>query len=359
MEVIMRNLRMTALAAAAAALLAAPLLMAQGSGGQGGGGGWGGSGGRGGGGGGEVETLGNNLSVPVVFAEGYSLLGLPTTAVPGGNGLRPFVGQPGYPALEFWDNTTVVQKDGLFYYPQQSNSHWQADWLDGQAGGEQAIVDWGDNLTHQEWTARSVIRVENVLYTNSTLQNLVTYPMVYLFGEGTGEIQGTTGNASLGTYATFYSLNARLTIEKLLEPGGQIDTTVEPFSAAAYERFGYDGPGGYGAEVNVAGKVIYGYNWMLSQMDVPLAKKTGWWRLTFSLDPVASYTLTAEDGSSRSFTVNRNISLAGLDPADLLEEVLFKPTLPDEHTTVLEINVVEKRTGKKPDNPGRGGGSGK
>jgi len=352
MEVTMIRLRMMAVVLAAAAVLAVPMLTAQGGPPPGQGPGGGGPPGQGGG---EDEGYGNNLSVPVVFAEGYGLLGLPTS---GDHGLRPRDSEPGYPALTHWDTSTIVLKDGASYYPQQSESHWQARWDDGSGSGEAAIVDWSDNLTKQQWTARSVIRVETVLYQNDSSWNLLTYPMTYLFGSGPSEMQGTTGIQTWTSYRTVYSICARLKIEKLLGPGGPVDTSVPAeLNAAVYERFGDDGPGGYGAEVNVSGKVIYGTNWMLAQSSLPTDTKAGWWRLTFSLDPTANYTLTPEGGGPTSYSVARKASLASLDPGDDSDEVMFRPTLPDAYTSVLEIEVIEKRTGRKPDNPGRGGGN--
>ncbi len=357
----MRHLRMVAVAAAAAVLLAAPMLTAQGQGPGGSGSpGQGSGGGNPGRGGGEGDTgYGNNLSVPVIFAEGYGLLGLP---VAGDTGLRPRIGEPGYPALDYWHSSNVVIKDGVTCYPQQSESHWQADWSDGGPSdplGTAAIVDWSDNLTKQEWTARSVIRVETVLYQNDSALSLRTYPMTFLFGSGPSEMQGTIPSPTWGSYRTLYSVCARLKIEKLIEPGGAVDLTVGGLDAAVYEKFGDDGPGGYSAEVNVSGKVIYGHNWMLAQADIPTEKKAGWWRLTFTLDPLAHYQLVPEGGVGTWYDVTRNATLASLDPGDDLEEVMFRPVLVDPYTTTLEIEVIEKRTGKKPDNPGRGGGSGK
>jgi hypothetical protein len=122
-----------------------------------------GNGGGGGGGGGEEEGFGNNLSVPVVFAEGQGISGLPTTV---DTGLRPRPEETN-PTLPYFDASTVVIKDGVTYYPQQSASTWQAGWLNGLGAPVQANISWGDNLLSRTWNPKSVIRVETVLYQNA------------------------------------------------------------------------------------------------------------------------------------------------------------------------------------------------
>lgn len=335
------------LTALAVALTLPMLVGAQGRGpGAGGGGGPYGGGGSGGGGG--DEGFGNNLSVPAVFVEGYGVTGLPVT-VPYGTGLRPTAADVSPTVLEYWDPLTLYSG----YYQQQTVSHWQAQWRAGIPGTpEPVIVNWSDNLTHQYWTAKSTIRVETVLYQNP-LDTMQAYEMAYLFGKGSSEMWGTSATTIMQTYRTAYSVCARLTIQKLVARGGAVDTRVPPFSEAIYESFGIDGPGGYSAEVNVSGNLIYGFNWTLRQWPIDTALKTGWWRLTFSLDPVCAWEVAAEEGGTPTpYTTNNNTALAGLDEGDLLAEVYFKPTLPNPTTSVLEIEVLERRTGRKPANPG-------
>ena len=110
-----------------------------------------------------------------------------------------------------------------------------------------------------------------------------------------------------------YSHNARLTIQKLnvdrdsIPEGGltwvpgtgwkstvEGDSLVNPalLNSAVYEAA--DGPGYYNAEVNVKGKIIYGYTWALRDMN----EGTGSYRITFSFDseggPVALNTFFDE-----------------------------------------------------------------
>ena len=46
------------------------------------------------------------------------------------------------------------------------------------------------------------------------------------------------------------------------------------------------GPGYYSAEINVAGKLVYGYNWFLRNLAIP--DKTGWYLISFYLEPAVT-----------------------------------------------------------------------
>ncbi|MCB0055274.1 MAG: hypothetical protein KDE24_37615, partial [Caldilinea sp.] len=55
------------------------------------------------------------------------------------------------------------------------------------------------------------------------------------------------------------------------------------FNKAVYE--GGDGPGYYSAEINVKGRIIFGYTWNVRQLNDPLPSgPAGDYRLTFSFD---------------------------------------------------------------------------
>ena len=94
--------------------------------------------------------------------------------------------------------------------------------------------------------------------------------------------------------ATVYARCARLTIQKLIgtreNPGplawdpelGQWTGNIEPpdFNRGVWEAG--EGPGGYSAEINVRGRLIYGYNWRVAQLHP--VDTAGDYRLTFSVD---------------------------------------------------------------------------
>jgi len=289
-----------------------------------------------------VVTYGNNLSNPVVFAEGTGLTGLPTAEY---TGLRGGV----VPSL-----TVPYLYNGGTYYLQQTENTWQADWVNGGTAGEVVEADWSDNIVRTTWSSTSVIRVE-VLLNKPLPAPLNAFEMAYLYGEGIEEVWGTTGMKTSSSLATVYSICARLTIQKLSGPGGSVVGTL--YNSAIYQRFGVDGPTtAYAAEVNVPGKIIYGYNWDLAKFDMasiglPTEPKSGWYRLSFSFDPVANYTVTDASGNVRTFSVPCNTSVGSINPYDLLsttvpEVVTYEPKLVSPAMTTLEI-YVKPATGKK------------
>ena len=132
------------------------------------------------------------------------------------------------------------------------------------------------------------------------------FEMRYLFGEGSTEMWGANGvtystddpdaanDPRKSAVATVYSRCARLTIQKLIgtreNPGplawnpelGQWTGNIEPpdFNRGVWEAG--EGPGGYSAEINVRGRLIYGYNWRVAQLHP--VDTAGDYRLTFSVD---------------------------------------------------------------------------
>lgn len=269
------------------------------------------------------HTAGNNLSYPVIFTEGIGITG---DVVTSDAGLRPTPAEGiVVDALPFFYSGNVP--DYGAYYEQAGTNVWQADWLDGSAAGAQsATVYWGDNLTHHAWNTHSMIRVEHVLEAGAgtMLEGFNMYP---LYGTGPDEMQGTDGTTGFFV-PTLYSVMPRLTIEKIDAEGGSPVYTA--FDGAIHEGIGLDGPGYYTAEVNVAGKIIYGYNFMIRNLTLPPNEtKYGWWRITFSLDA---------QGSVGGATVFRNVGLAalgGLDPAST-----FAPQIdPATNRTWIDVYV--------------------
>jgi hypothetical protein len=286
-----------------------------------------------------LSGSGNCLSMPVVFAEGHGLTGEDLTQF---TGLR---GTPGFERfLEPGEDTLI---DGYPVYRNPSANEWCADWADGTTWGEVGVrLDWADNMTHQTWTDRSKVRVEVVLYTDNIdplVHPLTGYNMYSLGGEKLDEVFVTNTTTYLATTATVYSNVARLKIEKLDAQGGEPVMVI--YDSPCYDKYFVDGPtDAYSAEVNMGGKCIYGFNWDVRAVD--LAVRSGWYRLTFSLDAEASYT----DYDGVVHTYPRNTLIASLDPADLLdyseqEAVIYSPTLADDgYSSVLEIFIEDGRS---------------
>lgn len=254
-------------------------------------------------------------------------------------------------------------------FPQQDvNNDWQAE----SAGADSTVVnvnwgitwiDWGDNLESADWYTRSMVRTEVVLSVDLNERARMTeYVMRHLSGWGITELWGLSTNGLRwgegeqphtyynqieevkGEQATVYSGCARLTIQKLLlergtdqlkdlewdltkgqwteptvfpdsypdgvagSPYPNVDLINDPiFNETVWEAG--DGPGYYSAEINVKGKVIYGYTWSLRDLydatSVSYADSAnpvaGDYRITFSLDnrncPYVNHTYFISDGT--------------------------------------------------------------
>jgi len=224
------------------------------------------------------------------------------------------------------DRTDV---DCMAVFQQQDTLNlWQAyseDWSGSPV--DVTWIDWGDNLESVDWYTRSKVRIEVVLTKDLDLEStpMLQYGMRHLSGWGIDELWGlatdgvvwgdesnpdqaiyyTTPEFLDGYQATIYSACARLTIQRLLTPREETneenlrwnsevgewednddnDDNVEPeyilpgvFNGAVWEDL--DGPAYYSAEINVKGKIIYGYTWDVKNLN----DGAGDYRITFSLD---------------------------------------------------------------------------
>jgi fibronectin type 3 domain-containing protein len=264
------------------------------------------SAGGGGGGGGGDTGFGNNLSFPLVFADGYGLAGAKISGT--WPGIGPFAELPTFDynaglrplstetltEFPFFDASTAVSLGGVTYYPQATASTWEAEWRNNAAGDQlEVIVDWGDALLSKSYTSNSIVRIETALKQDASIpaviDSMTAYKMVLLAGSQTTELQGTDKSTYASAARNVFAINARLKIEKIATGGG---ADVVLFDKAVYEGLGTTTEGGgttvdkYGAELNVAGTLVYGYNFKLSS--VTGVAKTGQYRITFSLDPEAT-----------------------------------------------------------------------
>lgn len=290
-------------------------------------------------GGGHTSTFGNNLSVPLVFADGLGVTGGVITGTDHtdlATGLRPTATDITSP-FPYLNPLDVVTVDGVDYYTQQSSSTWQANWKNARLDGMQSVfVDWGDNLTSASLrSTQRVIRVETNLLQDKGVpaaegltpswpdtESMLAYPMTLLGGQGINEMQGTTGATFEATRRRVFAVNARLKIQKLVD--GVPQDHVCGFNGSIAEGFALPDSSlvKYSSEINVAGAITYGFNWRLGACTSQ--DKTGAWRLTFSLDDVA--TVNGVDYPN-------NVSLDGLDASET------NSVLVDSKTTYIDINV--------------------
>ena len=269
------------------------------------------------------EEAANCLSFPVIWSDGI------TKPLRGTFGQTTFDGPYTYMDDPATPETDLIQ----WYYQGDPLNEWQAEsrnqMLEQRGRLNVSRVDWGDNLEAKSWDEGSVVRTEVVLFQDLAPDDVMTgYTMLKLNdASGLDEIWGTNTQTKQSTEATVYSGCARLTIQKLALPRDDPSLTLtwnattgewEGNVAATIFNGGVwgaaDGPGFYSAEINVQGKLIYGYNWYVSDIE----NAPGDYRLTFSLDntdaspPLNTYftdattivlpaeevvTVTAEEGS--------------------------------------------------------------
>lgn len=226
-------------------------------------------------GGGEDEEAGNNLSFPAIWSDGVTL---------------PLRGTYGAPV--FAGAFTVL--DGIPWYHQQDEGNsWQAETATGVGAPFNVDwVDWGDNLEARSWTLQAPVRVETVLYQDAPMDS---FEMRLISGQGVTEMWGTSGNVLESPQATVYSACARITIQKLTtdptDPTFEAvwdparDQWVGDLAPALVNKGVWETAEGaqavkYAAEINVSGKLIYGFNWNTKTLN----NGAGMYRITFSLD---------------------------------------------------------------------------
>jgi hypothetical protein len=142
---------------------------------------------------------------------------------------------------------------------------------------------------------------------------------------------------------------------------GWVDKTVDDwikdpiYNMAVHE--GGDGPGYYSAEINVKGKVIYGYTWDVKRLN----DGVGYYRITFSLDngvndPLHDPTLpdlnTFFDLAEIVVPVEEPTLLNGDDGGDTGGGTPYIDVL--NNLTYIDI-LIGARTGGGPGNGGHGG----
>lgn len=240
----------------------------------------------------EGDITANNLSAPVIWSDGVTL------------------SLPGTFGDEVWNPDSSILIDGIEVYPQHEGNLWQAQSVSFSAGNTSVnidYIDWGDNLEAKNWPAGAKIRVETVLFktfpSNSMPQfdeGMTGYDMIYISGQGKTESWGTNRQKNKFNHegspefnSLIYSGCAKLVIQKFdsspiacewlktgENPTGSWSGSgigAPLFDGGVWESI--DGPEGYSAEINIGGKVIYGYNW-----DTRITGEgPGFYRITFAL----------------------------------------------------------------------------
>lgn len=307
------------------------------------------------------------------------------------------------------------------YLQKDSLNTWQAwNGLAADAGVANALggvdidwIDWGDNLESVDWYTRSQVRTEVVLFKDilEPLPPLLEYEMRHTSGWGIDEVHGIATDLTPavytgpGTKATVYSPCARLMIQKMLVPrenealadlvwvpgtGWTEPENYEPnlinepiFNKAVHEAG--DGPDYYSAEINVKGRIIYGYTWNVRTMndDTPLAgteipTPAGDYRITFSFDQACgttSLTTFFVDGTTQILVpleeeevVEETVGMAlYAEPIGGGATAMLMPAVYDADSgaliggniTYIDVRILPRGGGGGGNGGGNGGGGGK
>ena len=242
-----------------------------------------------------TSSFGNNFAAAMIFADGYGITGLELNVskswtdgnitdfslIDYNTGLRPSITET-LSVFPYFDPSSTVVVGNVTYYLQKTASTWQGEWKNGKDTEHNVTAKWGDNLISQtNLTTNSVIRIEMVLTEALTTPTMKSYTMKSLGGSKIDEVYGTDKTMYDNNTSFVFASNARLKIQ-------QVDGNGNPLAAALYDNTLWtgDGPGNFGAEINVAGNFTYGFVW-----DPKIHPRVaGTYRITFSLDPMSEIT---------------------------------------------------------------------
>lgn len=280
--------------------------------------------GSGGGGGGHTTTQVNNLSFPVLCADGFSIIPIPNTE-----------GQFGVIYTGPYTGLTAEQLallTGYDWYAQKVEGNvWQAEYQS-VANAEVYFVDWGDAMESVDPKVNRPYRLELALYAHLT-DPLSAYTMAELaFPSSPQETQGTNTIKYSSDYATITTPKGNLVVQKY-EPNATL-TWNGSYWDGAYPPEDVT----FAQELNVGGKYIFG------------ASQGGWkpteeaeFRITFYFDNT--------NGPS-------SVSLSAAQPGDYNGGTPIIPKIGENNTaivdpinniTYIDVTVVQ---------PGGGGGGG-
>lgn len=216
-----------------------------GKGGPGGGGGGGDDGGE--------EAAGNNLSFPVITADGYQIAQIPAESY---EWLVPYTGD--YSGLTAEDFAALGED--TWYAQKVEGNVWQADFdMPKDPNAVVNFIDWGDVIEAVSPTIGRPFRVEVTLYTSAASgegdnETMTGYTMALLENPSSpDEVQGNNTKSYESDWATIVSARPRMAIQAY-----GTGTPVVWNPAGFWE--GIDSPVNFSfaPELNVGGKYIYG-----------------------------------------------------------------------------------------------------
>jgi len=210
-------------------------------------------GGGGGGGGGHTETATNNLSFPVIAADGAS----PAVVVPAFT--VPYTGP--YTGLTA-EEIAALAANGPWFAQKTTGNKWNAQFEVAAPTAAVGVygVDWGDNIESVSPAVGRPYRLETALFADRTQSPMTGYTMAMLANPSSpDEVQGTNTTTYPSYYATITSPKPGLRIQNIT--GIATDTlswnaatNLWISSAATIPQTTIS----FAPELNVAGKYIFG-----------------------------------------------------------------------------------------------------
>jgi len=238
--------------------------------------------------------VGNNLSVPVIFAGGmgaFSALGCPSGTF---SSLMTPDKDPVFYAencAETHDGTVCVDEG---YYFVQRDAKWQAPCS--VATSASALAKWGDNIagTDAKLKVGSPIRVELNLWDYTTALGQLGYYVVKLEPEQLDRLSayGHLASGSEGDVDITYAVGTEYPLDPNNPEVGEFEgmfgaIVFDPLATLRIEKVDADGnPLGLvvvddqlaGGEINATGKIVYGYNLRVVE--------AGTYRITYTMKNV-------------------------------------------------------------------------
>jgi hypothetical protein len=231
-----------------------------------------------GGGGSHTEAAGNNLSFPVIAADGYSISSVNASFT------VPYTGP--YDGLTA-EEIAYLEANGPWFAQKVDGNQWQAEYFSGNAPVDVTFIDWGDVIESSNPVVGRPFRLETTLYKDVSDDPMDGYTMALLANPSSpDEIQGTNTLIYPGNWATVVSSSPALVIQYLNEGAIPVWSPEEGMwtgeGVSEPVRFSF------APELNVGGKYIYGASqggWRPTS--------TGTYRLTFFMSDATNISLVS------------------------------------------------------------------
>jgi len=283
-----------------------------------------------GGGGGHTETAGNNLSFPVIAADGASPAAVTESLT------VPYTGP--YDGLTA-EEIAALEATGPWYAQKTEGNVWAAD-FEVAAATETVVVygvDWGDNIESVSPTVGRPYRLETALFADCTAAPMSGYTMAMLANPSSpDEVQGTDGGRYDSNYATITSSMPGLRIQRIegLDATTLVwSDTLSYWTTQAGAVAGTTTTISFAPELNVGGKYIFGAS-------------TGGWKPT----ELGTYRLTFYIPAGSQITMATTTTLGNLSdgvwvPGDAGEGGAVPIVDTGKNLTYVDVEVITKGGG--------------